>query len=74
MARNQQHRHITCGNGSLNLWQPIVSSGNPAVIPDFQPLAGQYVQMADQMVFPNFVLVAIADEYLAHSMDSGVVS
>jgi hypothetical protein len=50
---------------------PVIASGNAPVIPDVQTGVGKHAELFDDTVLPVFVLVAIADEYLAHSMDSG---
>ena len=61
VLRYEQQGHGRAVHGALDLGEPGVSLGDPAVVPDVE-IGFQDLQVPDDTVFPILVLMAVAQE------------
>lgn len=63
IGRDQQHGGLGARHGLLDLRAPVVTRGDLLITPDRKDaLDLQNAQLADELVLPGFVLMAVADE------------
>lgn len=63
---DQQQGQVAAHDGLFDLRQPVVATGDAAVVPALQPLIGEHPEVLDHTILPRLVLVAVADEDLGH--------
>jgi hypothetical protein len=63
IGRDQQHGGPGARHGGLDLGAPAIARGDLSVVPDLEgTFQLQDLQVADELVLPGFVLMAVADE------------